>query len=622
MTPRRSRPTPRRVGRTRNTALTTPSPAEPPALSSRVLIARIARTYLAPRWRGLALALVCAAVVAVLSAGLAQILSPAMNGLKAGLHQDLKGLLYIPVVIIVLAIVRAAALLIMATQVNRIGNGVVGDVQIQLFGRLVHADLARLRSTHTGEFVSSVLYDAGLMREAATSGVVNYTRETLTIIGSLAVMAWNDWLLTLLVLVVGPIVSAVMQNYSKRTRKAAQGAMAETSALSTAIMESLDGIRIVKIENREDYEVARVAEVVERRQRHLIKGANARAQAAPVTEALTMVVVAGVLGYAAWRAGSGHLNVGNFFAFIASLLIAAQSLRQVANLQSVFVEALTASRRLFKSLDVEPEVREAAGAAALPEGPAHIRFKAVSFAYGEGAPVLDAVTIEARKGETVALVGPSGGGKSTILSLIPRFYDATEGVVSIDGHDVRAVTLTSLRERIGLVTQEPFLFDDSIRANIAYARPDASDEDIHEAARQAAAHDFICQLPRGYDTGVGEAGARLSGGQRQRIAIARAFLKDAPILLLDEATSALDTESEAQVQAALERLMAGRTTILIAHRLSTVKGADRIYVIDKGHVVEAGAHAALLRKRGLYARLAQAQDLDHAPAAPILDDET
>jgi subfamily B ATP-binding cassette protein MsbA len=223
------------------------------------------------------------------------------------------------------------------------------------------------------------------------------------------------------------------------------------------------------------------------------------------------------------------------------------------------------------------------------------------------------VNLQARRGETIALVGPSGGGKSSILNLIPRFYDVTSGAVTIDGHDVRSVTLASLRDRIALVTQEPFLFDDSIRANIAYARPGASQLEIEAAARQAAAHDFILALPEGYNTAVGEAGARLSGGQRQRIAIARAFLKDAPILLLDEATSALDTESETQVQAALERLMAGRTTILIAHRLSTVKNADRIYVIDRGKVVETGNHAELVRAGGLYARLAKAQDLDHVP---------
>jgi subfamily B ATP-binding cassette protein MsbA len=256
-------------------------------------------------------------------------------------------------------------------------------------------------------------------------------------------------------------------------------------------------------------------------------------------------------------------------------------------------------------------VRERPGARPLAKGGATIRFEDVGFSYGAtGFPTLCGVSFEVRRGETLALVGPSGGGKTTILNLIPRFYDATEGRVTIDGEDVRDVTLTSLRDQIALVTQEPFLFDDTIRANICYARPQATEAEVEQAAKAAAAHEFIMALPNGYDTSVGEAGARLSGGQRQRIAIARAFLKDAPILLLDEATSALDTESEAQVQAALKRLMTGRTVILIAHRLSTVRGADRICVIDQGRIVEAGDHQSLVRARGLYARLAKSQDLE------------
>jgi subfamily B ATP-binding cassette protein MsbA len=288
-----------------------------------------------------------------------------------------------------------------------------------------------------------------------------------------------------------------------------------------------------------------------------------------------------------------------------------QSLRQLANLQSVFAEGMAAARRLFAALDVEPEIRDAADARPLAEVRGEIVFDRVGFAYGRDGPAaLRDVSLEVRRGETVALVGPSGGGKSTLLNLIPRFYDATGGRVLVDGCDVRGVTLESLRRHIALVTQEPFLFDDTVRANIAYSRPGASQAEIEAAAAAAAAHDFIRALPGGYDTAVGEAGARLSGGQRQRIAIARAFLKDAPILLLDEATSALDTESEAQVQAALKRLMAGRTTLLIAHRLSTVRGADRIYVIDQGRVVETGDHASLVKARGLYARLARTQDLE------------
>lgn len=589
--------------------------SEPAAeLSTRAVIGRIARIYMAPRWKGWTVAMIAAIAVAYLSASLIQILEPAINDLLVN-HKP-GTLLAVPLTIAGLAIARGLAQVIQASQVNRIGNEVVGQVQVQLFGKLVRADLARLRASHTGSFVSSVLYDAGLIREAATAGVINYTQHLLTVIGAIVVMVGNDAMLSMVLVVAAPLSTWVMRRFSKRTVKATKGAMAETSALSTAIMESLDGVRVVKIENREAYEEARVAEVVKRRQKFLVKGANARARAAPATETLMTLITAGVIAYAGWRSQTGGMNVGAFVAFIGALGLASQSLRQLANLQTVMAEGLSAARRLFAALDVEPEVRERRGAQPLRIHDATIRFDDVGFTYSaENRPALQGVNFEVRRGETVALVGPSGGGKTTILNLIPRFYDPTSGRVLIDGTDVRDVTLASLRDHVALVTQEPFLFDDTIRANIAYARPEASEAQIIEAAKAAAAHEFVSILPDGYDTLVGEAGARLSGGQRQRIAIARAFLKNAPILLLDEATSALDTESEAQVQAALSRLMAGRATILIAHRLSTVRGADRIYVIEKGKVVETGDHASLIKKRGLYARLAKSQDLDTEPAS-------
>jgi subfamily B ATP-binding cassette protein MsbA len=585
-------------------------PAAPQA-TNRALAARIWREYLRPRRRTLATAMVSAAIVAALTGALAYILQIAVDDLIT--HHKPGAMVWIPSLIVAMALARGLFQVVQATAINRIGNGIVGDIQVRLFGKLVRSDLARLRGAHSGSYVSSVLYDATLVREAATSGVVNYTREFLTVIAQLIVMYRLDPILATGVLVIGPIASLAMRRFSKKTVKAAKGAMGETSNLSTAIMESLDGVKIVKMENREAYEEGRVAAVVERRQRHLIKGSNAKAMAAPATETFGTLIIALVVVYAGWRASTGGMTAGMFIGFVAALGAALQSLRQVANLQTVFSEGFTAARRLFQQLDVEPAIVDPADAKLLPPGEATIAFDQVSFAYGDNAPALHDVSIQARRGETVALVGPSGGGKSSLLNLIPRFYDVTAGAVTIDGHDVRGVTLASLRDRIALVTQEPFLFDDTIRANIAYARPGAAEDEIEAAARQAAAHDFISELPLGYDTLVGEAGARLSGGQRQRIAIARAFLKDAPILLLDEATSALDTESEAQVQAALERLMAGRTTIVIAHRLSTVKDADRIYVIDRGRVVETGTHAALVRHKGLYARLAKAQDLDHLP---------
>jgi ATP-binding cassette, subfamily B, bacterial MsbA len=582
------------------------SPAD--TVSHRVLALRMFRTYLAPRWKGLAAALVLAVIVGALTAVLTGILNPVVKQIFE--KKSMASLVRLTSLIVVLGLARGFAQTGQAWITNRIGHRMVGDIQMELFGKLIRADLARLRNAHSGSYVSSVLYDAGLIREGATTGVVNYTQAGVAVIANLGVMVVQDWMLTLIVLGAAPVLSWVLTQFRRSTKKAAEGAMAETSALSTAVMESLDGVRLIKIDNRETYEEARVAEVVDRRQRFIIKGANARAAAAPATETLTMIVVALVIAYAGFRAIHGEAHLGQFVTFLAALLVVSQNLRQVANLQTVITEGLTAAGRLMAAMDVKPEVVDAAGAKPLQLTDASIRFEDVSFAYDAAAPALSGVNLEVRRGETVALVGPSGGGKSTILSLIPRFYDVTSGRVSIDGVDVRDVSMASLRDHIALVTQEPFLFDDTLRANIAHARPEASDAEVEAAARAAAAHEFIVSLPKGYDTQVGEAGARLSGGQRQRIAIARAFLKDAPILLLDEATSALDTESEAKVQAALERLMAGRTTFLIAHRLSTVRAANRIYVIEGGKVVEVGDHASLAAQGGLYARLARAQNLD------------
>jgi subfamily B ATP-binding cassette protein MsbA len=578
---------------------------------ARGTLARVARDYLAAyRWRMVQAGL-CALVVAGSTATFAWLIGPAANRLFDP-HRSTEALVIYPLAIIAAAIVRGAAQIGQSWTVNAIGHRIVGRIQVELFGKIIRSDLARVRASHSGALVASMLYDAGLVRSAATNGLITAVQNGVMVAALLVVMALRDIWLTLAILLVGPLLGAVMNRFNRWSRKAAIGGMSETSTLSTAIMEGIDGVKVVKIDNREAFEESRVADAVGRRQGHIIRGANVSAATAPVTEIVTSVVIAGVLAYAGWS----RMPVGAFFSFFTALLTAAQSLRQLANLQPVFTEGRAAAERLFEAIDIPAEVADAPGAMVLAAPARGVRLNNVSFAYHEGSPALEHVSLEVGRGETVALVGPSGGGKSTILNLIPRFYDVDAGVVSLDGSDVRGLTLHSLREQIALVTQEPFLFDDSIRANIAYARPEAMTAEIEAAARAAAAHDFILGLPVGYDTLVGEAGARLSGGQRQRIAIARAFLKNAPILLLDEATSALDTESEAQVQAALERLMAGRATLLIAHRLSTVKGADRIYVIDKGRVVETGTHAGLLRANGLYARLAKAQHLDVLPAIP------
>ncbi|GAA0867655.1 ABC transporter ATP-binding protein [Brevundimonas basaltis] len=606
--------------------MTTPAPAADEPEPLRPLLARIWRDYLSHHRTPLFLSILCAAVVGVMAATVLQLLEPAIDGLFLGRAVTIWGvftvppgeaLLAIPLIIIGAGLIWTAAALGQAALVNRLGHGIVGDIQIKLFGAMIRADLARLRSQHSGGFVSSVLFDANLVREAFTQGVVNYTQHALTLFAVLAYMAWIDWRLTLIVLLGAPLIAFVIRRFGKRMRKATTGAMVETSNLSTALMENLDGVRLIKIENREAAEEARVGEVVGRRQRHVIKSADSRAFAGPLSNLMAMFVVAAVMAYAGWQARGGEMSVGAFAAYIGLLMAAGQSLRQVTNLQTVMAEGLTAARRLFAALDIQPEIREAPDAAALPDGPVTIGLDRVSFAYAPAAenvaPTLSDISLTVAPGETVALVGPSGGGKSTILSLLPRFYDVTAGAVTINGRDIRELKLHDLRAHIALVTQEPFLFDDTLAANIAYGRPGASQAEIEAAAASAAAHDFITALPEGYRTRAGEAGLRLSGGQRQRIAIARAFLKDAPILLLDEATSALDTESEALVQAALDRLMTGRATLMIAHRLSTVRNADRIYVVEAGRIVETGSHAGLVKKGGLYARLAKQQSLDGDP---------
>ena len=579
----------------------------------RRLMSRVFRDYLRPHLPGFLTAMAAAAVVGGLTGVLSWRLEPAVR-LVIERH-DRHALWFIPLTIAAIGVARGGCQLLQAVLTNRIGNQVVAEIQVRLFGHFVRADLARLRATHTGAYVSSVLYDAGLIREAATSGLTNYTQNLLAVIASAVVMVVEDPVLAGLLIVVAPMIAWVMRHFVRRTRDAASLAMDETSALSTAVMESLDGIKIVKIETREADEEARVAEVVERRLGHLIKGANAKALAGPATDTLMTAAMAVIIAFAGWRAMGGRPEISHLMAFIVALAFGAQAIRFLANYQPILTEGLAAAARLFRTLDEAPAIVDREGARDIGRARGEVRLERVAFAYDRGGDAaLSEITLQARPGQTVALVGPSGGGKSTIISLIPRFYEADAGRITLDGVDVRDLTLKSLRGQIALVTQEPFLFDDTIRANIAYSRPDASEAEIATAARAAAADEFIAALPRGYDTQVGEAGARLSGGQRQRIAIARAFLKDAPLLLLDEATSALDTESEAKVQQALERLMTGRTTLLIAHRLSTVRRADVIYVIDRGRVVESGDHDSLSAQGGLYARLAQSQHLEALPA--------
>jgi subfamily B ATP-binding cassette protein MsbA len=427
-------------------------------------------------------------------------------------------------------------------------------------------------------------------------------------------MFFQNWRLALATFIVFPISATLVVKLGRRTRRAARSAQAETGTLTGFLDDVLKGIRQVKAYAMERYEQDRAGAMFASLFGLFYKIAKIQARAAPTLEALGGFVFAAILAYGGYQVTQGQATVGSFMAFFVAMLLAYQPMRRLANVNTRMQQGLAAAERVFEIVDYRSEIADRPDARPLSGNDHGVRLEAVDFSYGEDIPALHGVSLEAPAGRMTALVGPSGAGKSTVLNLIPRFYDVDGGAVTVGGRDVRDVTLDSLRASIALVTQETGLFNDTVGNNIAYGRPDATDEEIREAARNAAADEFIARLPDGYNTMVGERGVFLSGGQRQRISIARAMLKNAPILLLDEATSALDTESEQQVQAALERLMEGRTTIVIAHRLSTVVGADTIYVFDKGRIVESGTHAGLAAAGGLYARLSELQFREGAAA--------
>ena len=568
---------------------------------SAALVWRLARDFMRPHVRRILFAFLLMGLAAASTAGRAWLMEPVLDRIFVAREGSL--LLLIAGGALALALVKGLADYGEAVLMTRVGQRVIADVQIALFARLMRADLAYFHAHPSGTLISRFTSDAALLRGAAANVLVGIGKDAVTVVFLVGVMFYQDWLLALVSFFVFPLAIRPIVAIGRRIRRVTANAQAEIGEFTTLLSQTFQGARHVKAYGMEQYEEQRAGGLIERLFALIDRGTRTRSRASPMMEALGGTAIAVVILYGGHQVISGARTPGALFSFITALLLAYQPLKSLANLNASLQEGLAAAQRIFEVLDVEPTIRDMAGARPLHIAGGEIRFDKVRFGYVPGAAAIDGLSLTIPAGHTVALVGPSGAGKSTMLNLIPRFFDIDSGSIAIDGQDVRGVTIASLRGAIALVAQEVSLFDDTVRANIAYGRFGASLAEIEGAARAAAADAFIRELPQGYDTMVGEHGVLLSGGQRQRIAIARAMLKNAPILLLDEATSALDNESERQVQRALNTLIRGRTTLVIAHRLSTIQGADLICVVDRGRIVETGRHSELLARGGLYARL-------------------
>lgn len=583
----------------------------PQSAGTLALAARLFSGWIAPKWPLLLLGLALSAITAAAASGYALVIRDMTNLMEL---RDARVIWLAPALVLPLVLVRSLSLYWQTLTTNRLALSVMRDLQTAMYARLMDADFARLQGEGAGSLVSRFTNDITTLRESLIRAANNLTRDTLQVIGGVAVMIWLDWVLALLLLLVLPLAGAPVLRIGAIIRKRSLNVMSQMGNVTSFLEETLSGARLIKTFSLEGYARTRSRAAFQERFGLLLAMVRDRSKIEPLMEIAGGVALAGIFAVAGWRMATGDSDVGRFLGVIAALLIVSPALRALGSLAGAIQEGMGVLERVFSLLDEDPRLNERRAARPLDLSGGSVTLDDVHFAYGPEAPALNGVTLTVPAGKTVALVGPSGSGKTSVLNLIARLYDPQSGSVLIDGQDIAGATLASVRGSVALVSQDITLFDDTIAANIGFGALDADRHAVEAAARAADAHDFIMSLPGGYDFRAGPRGNLLSGGQRQRIAIARALLKDAPILLLDEATSALDAQSEERVQDALERLSAGRTTLVIAHRLFTVRKADWIYVMNEGRVVEEGRHDDLVARGGLYAELCRIQFRDTGQA--------